>query len=262
MKNNEKYYSIPVGEVKCIWMTAGIVNYKLCDKKYDCDNCGFYFTAKDDPSVYERIYPSVSRNNAPELKSNDYRDRILSFLDDWSIDEKCQYYPGHIWVKMKDENTALVGIDSLFGKILPKTKNIVEPLIGNILKQDQPGCWVTSNDITFTLKSPLSGIVDKVNENLFLESDLISQDPFGKGWLFSLKPTNFDIERKKLINAEKMKFNTERDVLKLKKKLLSVIEPHNEEIGETMMDGGQALSDIYIIIGKKNYQNIIISLFS
>ena len=25
----------------CIWMTAGVVNFKLCDMNYDCINCRF-----------------------------------------------------------------------------------------------------------------------------------------------------------------------------------------------------------------------------
>ena len=25
----------------CIWMTAGVISYKLCPFNYDCDNCDF-----------------------------------------------------------------------------------------------------------------------------------------------------------------------------------------------------------------------------
>ena len=32
---------IPDGELKCIWMTAGLVAYKLCDQGYNCEFCSF-----------------------------------------------------------------------------------------------------------------------------------------------------------------------------------------------------------------------------
>ena len=25
--------------VRCVWMDAGVVNYKLCDRGYDCERC-------------------------------------------------------------------------------------------------------------------------------------------------------------------------------------------------------------------------------
>ena len=25
--------------IRCVWMDAGVVNYKLCDRGYDCERC-------------------------------------------------------------------------------------------------------------------------------------------------------------------------------------------------------------------------------
>jgi hypothetical protein len=25
--------------LKCVWMLAGVVDYKLCDRQYDCEHC-------------------------------------------------------------------------------------------------------------------------------------------------------------------------------------------------------------------------------
>lgn len=27
--------------LKCIWMTSGVIDYKLCDNNFDCENCPF-----------------------------------------------------------------------------------------------------------------------------------------------------------------------------------------------------------------------------
>ncbi|MBS4028682.1 MAG: hypothetical protein KGZ58_08590 [Ignavibacteriales bacterium] len=33
---------VPASELKCVWMDAGIVAYKLCERKYRCENCPLY----------------------------------------------------------------------------------------------------------------------------------------------------------------------------------------------------------------------------
>lgn len=32
---------VPPGKKKCVWMEAGVVSYKLCDKNYDCATCAY-----------------------------------------------------------------------------------------------------------------------------------------------------------------------------------------------------------------------------
>ena len=29
------------GEKECVWMRAGVVNFKLCDREYNCAECHF-----------------------------------------------------------------------------------------------------------------------------------------------------------------------------------------------------------------------------
>ncbi|HYW69484.1 MAG TPA: hypothetical protein VE961_00530 [Pyrinomonadaceae bacterium] len=29
----------PAPSLYCVWMDAGVVNYKLCDRSYDCERC-------------------------------------------------------------------------------------------------------------------------------------------------------------------------------------------------------------------------------
>jgi hypothetical protein len=36
--------------VKCVWMLAGVVSYKLCDRHYDCESCLFDQAMRSAPS--------------------------------------------------------------------------------------------------------------------------------------------------------------------------------------------------------------------
>ena len=40
-ESGKKTGQLKVGKNPCIWMNAGVVNYKLCDMNYDCINCTF-----------------------------------------------------------------------------------------------------------------------------------------------------------------------------------------------------------------------------
>lgn len=35
----ERLGLIPAGELKCIWMVAGVLSYKLCNRAFQCDSC-------------------------------------------------------------------------------------------------------------------------------------------------------------------------------------------------------------------------------
>ena len=40
-RNNAGYHLIPEREKECIWMNAGLLFYKLCDRDYRCEKCPF-----------------------------------------------------------------------------------------------------------------------------------------------------------------------------------------------------------------------------
>ncbi len=38
-KKPEGFLVIPKGEHQCLWMMAGVVAYKLCEREYQCERC-------------------------------------------------------------------------------------------------------------------------------------------------------------------------------------------------------------------------------
>ena len=65
------------------------------------------------------------------------------------------------------------------------------------------------------LVSPLSGTIIEVNEALRTKAGLVNEDPYGKGWLSVLQPTNLDEELKTLwTDPDKMKTWLEQEIAK------------------------------------------------
>jgi len=48
---------------RCVWMDAGVINYKLCDRLYDCDRCPLDQALQRRPSVQsaDLIIPDSER---------------------------------------------------------------------------------------------------------------------------------------------------------------------------------------------------------
>ena len=41
MSNENVHISTNYEKLKCIWMASQVLDYKLCDNKFDCENCQF-----------------------------------------------------------------------------------------------------------------------------------------------------------------------------------------------------------------------------
>ena len=51
------------------------------------------------------------------------------------------------------------------------------------------------------LYAPVSGEITEVNEALADEPELINEDPYGKGWLFAIKASDLDGDKKNLLDT-------------------------------------------------------------
>ena len=51
------------------------------------------------------------------------------------------------------------------------------------------------------IESPVSGVIDEVNEELKERPTLINDDPYGRGWIALLRPSNIDEDLKRLIKG-------------------------------------------------------------
>lgn len=72
--------------------------------------------------------------------------------------------------------------------------------------------------VNISLASPVSGEVREINPAMASESECINQDPFGAGWLATVKAADWDADKQRLLNPEaylkKMKLEAEQEVKK------------------------------------------------
>jgi glycine cleavage system H protein len=258
MKYQDNIKSIPLGEVKCIWMTAGAVDYKLCRRSYECDSCEYYDTMRQ----------GITESNAPETpeKGDSYQEddvgkRIKRILENYDLKTGLLYKENHTWVRIINSAKLQVGIDSFAGNLLPKNRTIVLPVEGNYLNADQPCSWITIGDSAYTIKSPVSGYVTEVNYDLIRSSEFLSSSPYDAGWLFYIKPSKFHKEEKNLLKVSEMNRLTKLDIEKINRKISFEFIRPDSPVGNTMMDGGVSLNHLFDIVGPKKFNTILSCIF-
>ena len=100
-----------------------------------------------------------------------------------------KYTKTHEWIKVEND-VGTVGITDFAAKQLTDLVYIELPSVGEKITQGSPFGVIESVKAVSDLNSPVSGEVVKVHEELSQQIDLISKDPYGKGWMIKVKLQN------------------------------------------------------------------------
>jgi glycine cleavage system H protein len=106
------------------------------------------------------------------------------------------------WVKVEGERVR-VGITDYAQRLLREIVRAELPTAGTTMKQnDQCGIVESVLSLAF-LVAPISGTVEQVNSLVQSEPQLLNEDPYIRGWLLTMKPSNLEAELANLMNFQK-----------------------------------------------------------
>ena len=100
------------------------------------------------------------------------------------------YSEDHEWIRLEEEDTAVIGITDYAQKELGDVVYVELPEVGRDLGKDDEAAVVESVKAAGEVKMPLTGTVISVNENLEDEPELVNADPEGDGWLMTISIIN------------------------------------------------------------------------
>lgn len=223
--------------VPCIWMSAGLVAYKLCDRNLDCDGCPF-----DD----------AMRGAAPESPA------AGAERDAWAFPNDRRYHRGHAWVLTVDDGHARIGVDILAARLLTQATAVILPALDSRVRCGQVACWLRDGSELIPLSAPASGCVVRHNPLVKKSPRVVHADPYGSGWLFDLR-----LERggfPGLLSAGEMRAHSERQLEQVRIGLRQHLTRGSDLVGPTLADGGERLADLRSILGGPAYLRLVESL--
>ena len=100
-----------------------------------------------------------------------------------------KYARSHEWVREEADGTVLVGISDHAQQALGDLVFVEVPEVGRSLKQGDACAVVESVKAASDVYAPVAGSVVAVNDALAQAPELVNQDPYGKGWIMRLKPS-------------------------------------------------------------------------
>ena len=103
--------------------------------------------------------------------------------------ENLKYARTHEWIKV-EQGVGIVGITRYGAEELADLVYIELPVQGEKLTRDVPFGTIESVKAVVDLNAPASGEVVETHADLSENLDLISKDPYGKGWLIKIKLDN------------------------------------------------------------------------
>lgn len=114
-------------------------------------------------------------------------------LEGYDFPDDMYFHPDHMWVKIEGDKVR-VGYNSwaadAAGKLVSiKTRPAGKPVqAGKTLGSVESGKWVGS------LKVPVSGTVVEINPAIGDNPGIINEDPYGKGWIALIEPSNLEAD--------------------------------------------------------------------
>jgi glycine cleavage system H protein len=187
----------------------------------------FYAKAKHPAMV---VAPAMSKATATaQLKP--------SLVGGFLVPDNLRYHPGHAWALSESPNLVRIGMDDFATKLTGKIEQVSLPQRGQWVRQGQKIWSVVRNGIKIDMVSPIEGSVADINESAMKDPSLISQDPYGEGWMVTVQSPDSKTNFRNLLGGAMARWWTEESSLRLQRLVPCAL-------GALAQDGGVAVDDV------------------
>lgn len=236
------YRVFPEHAEPCVWMVAGLLSYRLCDRDFDCEHCPL------DAAIHGAHAARLDAGAFPEGTARD-----------WGIRDGLAYHPVYGWVQEFEPGRLRWGIDAAIARLVDRATEVVFPTAGSDLEQGSVACWVVDEGEPVPLRSPVSGRAARANPALARHPALMVHEPYDGGWLMEVEAPGGLAAQKGLCGTAERRVRVARQMRRLHRDALAtgVAEPG---VGPTAQDGGERLLDLRQVLGRERYHRLLFGL--
>ncbi len=112
-------------------------------------------------------------------------------ISELTFPDNLRYAKDHEWA-VADGDTIKIGISDYAQDQLGDVVFVELPAVGDTFEKEAEFGTVESVKAVSELYIPLAGEIMAINENLEDTPELLNNDPYGDGWLITVKPENPD----------------------------------------------------------------------
>jgi glycine cleavage system H lipoate-binding protein len=270
----------------CLWMQAGVVEFKGCNHYYDCTSCKYDLGMRKKAETGKQITwqdAMRKRSSLDRVCRHSLTNRIQKracaydyqcstcdfdqfFEDVWSMRTRNQphetqqvrgfdvpmghyFHNGHTWTRIESGGYVRVGMDDFALKLLGKADVLDLPLMGKELDHERIGWVIKRRDNLADVLSPVDGVIVEVNSKVRENPGLANSEPYDGGWLFMVRTPDIKQSAKRLM--------ADADSLEWMKDEVNRLEGMIEAVaGPLAADGGYLTDDIYGNLPSLGWDNL------
>jgi glycine cleavage system H protein len=153
------------------------------------------------------------------------------------------YSKNHTWAHLEKSGTAKVGLDDLLLHFTGEVKLTCTKNPDEIIKKGDSLAEIDQKGKLLRIYSPISGRIMLANPLLPESPEVLNEDPYGKGWICKIQPTNWVEETKSYYLAEEAVKWSATELERFKDFLALSMVKHSPEPAMVILQDGGELSD-------------------
>ena len=123
-------------------------------------------------------------------------------IESFEVPEGLYFSKDFEWIKIEGDKVRM-GITDYAQKSLREIVYAELPTVGSDVKQGEPYGTVESVKAVSDLVAAVSGTIEEVNEEVASKPETLNEDPYDKGWLLVVRPSNLQAELANLMDFNK-----------------------------------------------------------
>lgn len=232
---------LPKGAERCVWMAAGMVAYKLCDRAFDCESCQFDAVMRGQaPAVPEELSVPIAAIGPDEFR------------------EDRRYHAAHTWAQAVGPDRLRIGLDAFAAWLVGDATSIVLPPAASLIAAGGAGAWVIDGCGPLPLRMPVNATVIRANPLLRTHPRLAIEAPYDSGWLIEARVPDPAAAIAGLASAAAMRERTARELGEFDQEARTRLHRGAETVGVTLADGGERIADLRRLLGAESYRALIV----
>jgi glycine cleavage system H protein len=172
------------------------------------------------------------------------------------IPQGVYYCKNHTWAHLEKSGAARIGLDDLLLHITGEVtiKELRQP--GEIVQKGDALAELDQNGRRLKILSPITGKI--LDNNLILQDspDMLREDPYGKGWIYKIKPSGWVNETRDYLMAEDATAWTDKELQRFKDFLAVSVKKYSAGPAMVVLqDGGEILDNPLMEMPKETWDD-------
>ena len=160
------------------------------------------------------------------------------------IPQGIYFSKNHTWTHLGESGAAKVGLDDFLQHVIGELQlsGLKDP--GDAIRKGELLAEIEQNGKRLKVYSPISGEILETNDLLAENPETINSDPYNKGWLYQIKPSNWLKETSTCLLAERATEWSDKEVTRFKDFLsIGAMRKFSSEPAMMMLQDGGEIRD-------------------